>query len=332
MLPLKQVQGNVAAGSGLPKQILHAKVGFVDKKFDSGLPRYELTKPVEDTRLRRPGYTNNVNVLIDLKGQVFEFPAPLEFQPHPTDVDIAHSVLDRMREGAHAGGQFLPERGPMDEITFLIRQNAKDEALQKLAAKEKALLKEGFSVAEIEAATYHDRARIIRRADLPDEMRVRVEADLYPADDVGQAGLSMRVGVPAIGQGVRAPGIPVLSIPGMLRPSVGGGTDSMGRTRPNGVRSQGFVALKAPTTDSSDSYLSSGFSSMGAPASMRSSGVASDAPSRVGSMAGFSAYSSFGGTPDYLSAASSRRSSTAASIASGRRFIAAAPPNAGRGR
>jgi len=331
MLPLKQVQGNVAAGSGLPKQILHAKVGFVDKKFDSGLPRYDLTKPVEDTRLRRPGYTNNVNVLIDLKGQVFEFPAPLEFQPHPTDVDIAHSVLDSMREGAHAGGQFLPERGVMDEITFLIRQNAKNEALQKLAIKEKELLKEGFSVAEIEAATYHDRARIMRRADLPDEMRLRVEADLYPADEVGEAGVSLRVGVPSIGQGVRAPGIPVLSVPGMLRPGVGGGTDAMGRTRPNGIRSQGFVALKAPTTDSSDSYLSSGFSgrSMGAPASMRSGGPS--VPASVGTGAGFSAYSSFGGTPDYLSAASSRRSA-AASAASARQFFGAAPPNAGRGR
>lgn len=332
MLPLKQVQGNVAAGSGLPKQIFYPKVGFVDKKYDSGIPTYKLTKPVEDDRLRRPGYTNNVNVLIDLKGQVFEFPAPLEFQPHPTDIDIAHSVLDSMRDGAHAGGQFMPERGPIDEMTFLIRQQAKDEALKRLAAKEKELLKEGFSVAEIEAATYHDRARIMRRAELPDEMRLRVEADIYPADEVGEAGLSMRVGVPSIGQGIRAPGLPALSVPGMFGPSVGGRTDSMGRTRPNGVRSQGFVALKAPTTDSSDSYLSSGFSgrSMGAPASMRSSGGSgSDAPSRVASMAGYSAYSSFGGTPDYLSAASSRRSA-GASAASARRFFAA-PPNAGGG-
>ena len=150
------------------------------------------------------------------------------------------------------------------------------------------------------------------------------------ADEVGEAGLSLRVGVPSIGQGVRAPGLPALSVPNMFRPSVGGGTDAMGRTRPNGVRSQGFVALKAPTTDSSDSYLSSGFSgrSLGAPASMRSGG-ASDAPSSVSSGVGYSAYSSFGGTPDYLSAASSRRG--AASAASARRFFTAGPPHAGGG-
>jgi len=324
MLPLKQVQGNVAVGSGMPKQIIYPRVGFVDKKFDSGRPRYELTTPVPDDRLRRPGYTNNVNVLIDLEGQKFEFPAPLDFQPHSTDIDIAHSVLDRMRDRAHAGGVFQPERPPMDEITFLIRQQQKEHALETLAAKEKELLKEGFSPEEIDAATYHDRARIMRRAILPVEARLMAEYDLYPADEVGEAGIALRVGVPAIGEGVRAPGIPALSVRGMFAPSVGGGTDFMGRNRPNGVRSQGFVSLKAPTTDSSDSYLSSG-RSMGAPASMRSRGShgssASDAPSRVASLAGYSAYGSFGGTPDYMSAASSRRSDM-------RRGLA--PPNAGR--
>ena len=308
MLTLKQVQGNVAVGSGMPKQIIYPRVGFVDKKFDSGRPRYDLTKPVPDDRLRRPGYTNNLSVLIDLEGQKFEFPAPLDFQPHSTDIDIAHDVLNRMRNEAHAGGVFKSERPPMDEITFLIRQQQKEEALEKLAIKEKLLLKEGFSPAEIDAATHHDRARIMRRAELPVEARLMAEHDIYPADEVGEAGIALRVGVPAIGQGVRAPNLPALSVRGMFMPSVGGRTDSMGRTRPNGVRSQGFVSLKAPTTDSSDSYLSSG-RSLGAPASMRSSsGSGSDAPSRVSSMAGFSAYGSFGGTPDYLSAASSRRS------------------------
>lgn len=330
MLTLKQVQGNVAAGSGLPKQIIYPKVGFVDKKFDSGIPRYDLTKPVSDNRLRRSGYTNNVNVLIDLKGQVFEFPAPLEFQPRPTDVDIAHSVLDRMSATAHEGKGFKPERGPQDEITFLIRQQVKETALANLAEKEKQLLKEGFSPDEILNYTYHDRERIMRRAELPDEMRLRVEAEIFPRDDVGEAGLSLRIGVPSIGQGVRAPGIPALSVP-RTGTHTSGFTDSMGRTRPNGVRSQGFVALKAPRTDSSDSYLSSGFSgrtSIGAPASIRGSAASmrsSQPPSDIEARSERSLYGSvynqafgpasfapsFAPSSSYMTAASSRRAASA---------------------
>ena len=332
MLKPKQVQGNVSMGSGMPKQIVRPKVGFVDKMFDSGAPVYKLTKPSPDQRLHRPGYTNNVSVLIDLAGQEFLFPAPLEFQPHSTDLDIAHSVLEGMRNGAKAGGNFAPERPAVDELGFMLKQNAKQRALEDVAAKMRKLLKEGYSVEEIEAIVGPDRDRAARRAELPSEMAMLLERDIHPGGgEVGEGGPSEGVGVVALGQGIRT--VPALSVPFMLaRPNAGAGsTDSMGRVVNTGARSQGFVALKAPTTGSSDFSLSHGFSgrSLGAPASMRSAisgsdAGASDVRSRASSsMAGsayLGAFGSVGGTPvpseasrmgDILRASAQRRGAQA---------------------
>jgi hypothetical protein len=146
----------------------------------------------------------------------------------------------------------------------------------------------------------------MRRAELPADMALLVERDIHPrGNEVGEGGPSEGVGVVSIDQGIRT--VPALSVPFMRhRNPVGAGrTDSMGRTMNTGARSQGYVTNKAPTTGSSDSYLSHGFSgrSMGAPASLRSaisrsSSDVSDVNSRsVSSRGGPSAYGSFGSSP-----------------------------------
>jgi len=251
-LILKQAQGNVATGAGakFAKQIHLASgdVNFVDKK-PSGAARMKLTCPEKDMRLRRPGYTNNVSVLIDLKGQEFQFKAPLKTQPVAIDIDMAYAALDRMRDGARAGGAFLPERPPPDMVGFMLKQQAKDEALNRLEKKEIEMLYEGFSPQQVALMSSEERARVIRKS----QMGSRLDAALRVASgevqhEVGTAGLSAGVGHVSITQGIQT--MPALSVPMMNRkPRAGAGqADSMGRTAASGAPSAGFTANRAPAT------------------------------------------------------------------------------------
>lgn len=247
----KQVQGNVATGAGakFAKQIQLASgdVNFVDKK-PSGATRYKMTHPEKDDRLRRPGYTNNVSVLIDLRGQEFQFKPPLDTQPVAVDLDIAYSVLDRMRSNALKGGQFLPERPPPDMVGFMLKQQAKDEALARLEKKELEMLYEGFSPEQVAMTSSEDRARLIRKS----QMGSRLDAVLRQAMDgqheMGEAGLSAGVGHVALTQGIQT--VPALSVPFMHNRAGrdAGDADSMGRTHATGAPSQGHVNNRAPAT------------------------------------------------------------------------------------
>jgi hypothetical protein len=272
---LKEAQGNVATGKGAKyaKQIVMPEVNFVDKK-DSLAPFYKLTHPEKDHKLKRPGYTNNVSVLIDLKGQEFQFKAPLAAQPNPIDLDIAHSVLDRMREGAMAGGQFVPERGSTvkDEIAFLMREQAKERALKELHDKEVLMLREGFSPEEIAGLTGATRERILRKYEmaspieaLVSEQVIRGVPGLY--EDMGTASVSSGVGVSTITDGPRT--TPALSVPFMFHRAgpQAGRADAMGRTRATGAPSAGFMTNRAPATGSriSSQYTSEGQSLRGSP-------------------------------------------------------------------
>lgn len=262
MVNLPAVQGDVATGKGsvYARQIKQVKapVEFVDKT-PSGAVRYKLTKPEDDKRLHRPGYTNNVSVLIDLHGQEFQFKAPLPAQPDPVDLDIAHSVLDRMRDGARAGGQFEPERPEPDMVGFMIKQQAKERALQELEKKEYELLYKGYSPEQIAALSSEERERIERMAQLASPVANNLRR-LLRGDDVDVAGPSTGVGVVPLTQGPQT--VPALSVPNAgYRAGPGAGiADSMGRTRPTGAPSQGFVSNRAPATGSAMSaqYLQTG--------------------------------------------------------------------------
>lgn len=267
-------QGDVTTGKGAKyaKQIVAPQVNFVDKK-DSLAPFYKLTHPEKDERLKRKGYTNNVSVLIDLKGQEFQFKAPLTMQPKATDIDIAHSVLDRMREGAKAGGMFVPDRisTVKDEIAFLMREQAKERALKELRDKEVLMLREGFSPEEIAGQTGATRERILRKYEMASPIEALVEREVDGRgrfdEDIGVASVSTGVGVSTITDGPRT--MPALSVPFMFNyagPNAGR-ADAMGRTRATGAPSAGFVANRAPATGSriSSQYTSEGQSLAGSP-------------------------------------------------------------------
>lgn len=247
-----QAQGNVATGEGMKfaKQIQLASgdVNFVAKK-PSGAPRYNPTRPEKDELLHRPGYTNNVSVLIDLRGQEFQFKAPLGNQPVSVDLDIAYSVLDRVKSNALKGGQFLPERPPPDMLGFMLKQQQRDEALIRLERKELEMLYEGFSPEQVAAMSSEERARLIRKS----QMGSRLDAVLREAmgevqHETGEAGLSAGVGHVRLDQGIQT--VPALSVP-MIDHRAGpdaGEADAMGRTRATGAPSQGHVNNRAPAT------------------------------------------------------------------------------------
>lgn len=255
---LKAVQGDVATGKGAKyaKQIVGPDVEFV-RKLDSLAPVYKLSHPEKDDRLRRPGYTNNVSVLIDLKGQEFQFKAPLAQQPAAIDIDIAHSVLDRMRDNAKAGGQFMkePVNPHVDEIAFLIKQQARERALKELHDKEVLMLREGYSPEEVAGLTGSTRERLLRKYEMASPMEAlveRMEAERERGfEDVDVAGVSGSVGVSSIVAGPRT--MPALSVPYMFYKagSDAGEADSMGRTAATGAPSQGFVSNRAPATSAS---------------------------------------------------------------------------------
>lgn len=251
----KESQGNVAGGKGakFAKQIALASgdVTFVDKK-PSGALRYAPTRPEKDERLKRPGYTNNVSVLIDMRGQEFQFKAPLGNQPVSIDLDIAYSVLDRVKSNALKGGQFQPERPPPDMLGFMLKQQQKDEALHRLERKELEMLYEGFSPEQVAAMSSEERGRLIRKS----QMGSRLDAVLRQAmgevqHETGEAGLSAGVGHVRLDQGIQT--VPALSVP-MITHDAGpdaGETDVMGRTRATGAPSQGHVNNRAPATTAS---------------------------------------------------------------------------------
>lgn len=255
MVNLPAAQGTIATGKGAKyaRQIVGPEVEFV-KKHDSLVPFYKMTRPEKDKKLHRPGYTNNVSVLIDLHGQEFQFKAPLVIQPRATDIDIAHTVLDTIRDGARAGGEFVKEmkKGPSDEIAFLIRRQAQERALSELNKKELAMLREGLSPEEVANLTAGEFERILRKYEMATPMeqlveQVRMFRGAQPPDD-GGAGAGVGVGVSALRDGPRT--MPALSVPFMFHRggADAGVQDSMGRTRATGAPSQGFVANRAPAT------------------------------------------------------------------------------------
>lgn len=253
-----EAQGNVATGKGekFAKQIHleNSDVNFVRKK-DSLAPFSGKTHPEVDKLLKRPGYTNNVSVLIDLVGQEFQFKAPLVTQPRATDIDVAHSVLDRMSGDAKAGGQFVPQTARVDEIGFLIREQAKERALAELEQKEVLMLREGLSPDEIATLTGQTRERLLRKYEMASPMETLVEniktmrrREIMGV--VGTAGVSTGIGVNSITDGPRT--YPALSVPNeFVRLGAGGGqADVMGRTPATGSPSAGFRSNRTPTTTS----------------------------------------------------------------------------------
>jgi hypothetical protein len=253
-LQLEEVQGDVATGKGrvFAKQIVQPEVNFVDKK-QSLAPMYQLPKPEKDEKLVRKGYTNNVSVLIDLKGQEFQFKAPLVTQPKATDLDIAHSVLDKMREMAHTKVEFAPEKPSKrtDEIAFLIKEQAKEKALANLRKKELLMLREGYGVEEIDELTASERERIIRKSKLPTKGEELMELFKEDRDYGGmESHASLSVGVNSVTDGPRT--APALSVPFMHYDagSDAGIRDFMGRVPATGMPSAGFRTNTAPVTGS----------------------------------------------------------------------------------
>lgn len=251
---LKGAQGDIATGIGrLFAQQIFSPDTEVSYHKESGAVVYKKTHPKDDKLLVRPTYENNVSVLVDLYGQEFQFKAPLVVQPRAIDIDVAHSILDKMAGDAKKGAVFEKEKAPIDEIAFLIRQQARDDALKRLHDKETLMLQEGFSPEEIASLTGATRDRILRKYEMMTPMeRLARGPEIFDRDeDVGVSGISATAGVVPITQGVRT--VPPLSVPNMDRPShAGAGSrDGAGRVAASGAPSQGFVANRLPVTTAS---------------------------------------------------------------------------------
>lgn len=252
---LPEAQGNIATGKGAKyaKQIDTPQVNFVDK-LNSLAPVYKLSKPEDPHKLVRKPYLNNLSVLIDLKGQEFQFKAPLVTQPKAIDIDIAHSVLDKMREMAHAKVEFAPERPSKrtDEIAFLVKEQSKEKALADLRRKELLMLREGYGAEEIDELSAAERERIIRKSKMPTKGEELMELFKEDRDYGGmESHASLSVGVGSVTDTIRT--APALSVPFM---NYRGGADSgvrdfMGRVPATGMPSAGFRTNTAPVTGSS---------------------------------------------------------------------------------
>jgi hypothetical protein len=311
MVFAKEVQGNVAVGTDLAKQILgvDTEVGL---RMKSGAVVYHKTKPHEDRMLHRPTYENNLSVLVDAPGnlQIFQFEPNLVTQPRSIDLDIAHSLLDGIARDAKKEAHFEKEKAPIDEIAWIIKQQERDTALKRLREKETLMLEEGFSPEEIASLTSETRERILRKyevksrvARMLDEQGIRDEDEFGEFSDVGSVGASATVGVNSVVDGPRT--VPPLSVPGMdtYLGAGAGMRDAAGRVAPSAAPSQGFVASRLPVTTGSMapgldlSGQRSGMSNLYRDVLRGSSGYTVAPPGEARSMVSIPDYGSIASTP-----------------------------------
>jgi hypothetical protein len=194
-----------------------------------------------------------------------------------------------MSENAKAGGQFVPQPARVDEIGFLIREQAKERALAELEQKEVLMLREGLSPEEIAVLTTQTRQRLLRKYEMASPMESLVEniQHMRRGDplEVASAGVSTGIGVNSITDGPRT--YPALSVPNeFVRLGAGGGqADMLGRTPPTGAPSAGFRSNRTPTTTSGmgQGLTDSGHRSMSSFSSRRNTNLGTSVTNSEGS-------------------------------------------------